>query len=110
MHKKLICFFPYNTDRMAYQLKQVKGVPYYINDNRAYTFELQDGQPSPDCCPIGTYVNDTIQFDEGWQERLQPRLDAFRSSVVVINRESMRETVAKPQKPHKPSAATSKKV
>jgi hypothetical protein len=100
---------------MTFQLKHIKGVPYFIKENRAYTFELENGQPSSKCIAIGTYDidTDTIIYDEGWFERIRERLETFRRSVEVIERDKLRESVDKPQKqrksvPNKPKRAAAK--
>ena len=52
-------------------------------------------------------------YDEGWFERIRDRLETFRRSVEVIERDKLRESVDKPQKqrksvPNKPKRAAAK--
>jgi len=97
---------------MTYQLKHINGVPYFLKENRIYTFELEHGQPSTHCVAIGSYEEGTnsITYDADWIERIQPHLEAFRKGVVVIERDKLRETVEKPQKQRKPAADKPKSV
>jgi hypothetical protein len=95
---------------MTFQLKHIKGVPYFLKDNRVYTFELEDGQPSKQCIAIGTYHIDseTITYDDGWVERIHDRLETFRRDVEINERDKLREIVHKPQKQRKSAANKSK--
>lgn len=93
----------YMIRRMSYQLKQIGGIPYFVKDSRVYTFEIENGRPSKHCIAIGTYddATDTIAYDDGWTERIQPRLDAYRSGITVIERATFRENIDKYQKQSK---------
>ena len=101
---------------MNYELKHIRGIPYYIRENIAYSFELDPvGAPSADCIRLGTYdaTRNYIDYDPDWRERIQPHLDAYRASLVAQKRDSLRQTIAKPQKsshskraPRKPSTRT----
>ena len=95
---------------MTFQLKHIKGIPYFIKNNLVHTFELENGQPSQHCIAIGSYneVSDSITYDDGWFNRVQPHLEAFRSRVVVIDRSKLNETADKLQKPRNPPANKSK--
>ena len=100
---------------MTFQLKHIKGIPYFLKENRIYTFELDNGQPSQHCVAIGTYHEDSIIYDADWTERTTSRLEAFRRGIEVIERDKLRETVDKPQKQrkaalHKPKTTRTKGV
>ena len=88
---------------MSYELKHIRGIPYFLRGTTVHTFQLQGGQPSPDCIPIGTYHADTgrIEYFPDWSERLQPHLDAFRASLVSCSRDALRDSIDKPQKQRK---------
>jgi hypothetical protein len=88
---------------MNYELKQISGIPHYINGTTAYTFELNGGVASDQCIPIGTYRPDANQVDyfPNWRELVQSHLDAFRGSLVSHARDAIRNAVVKPQKPRK---------
>jgi len=88
---------------MTFQLKQIKGVPYFLKDGIIHTFELDHGLPSKQCVAIGSYheESDSITFYDDWLQRIEPRLEAFRSGIQIIQRDQLRQTVEKPQKPRK---------
>ncbi len=89
--------------RMNFELKKVKGIPHYVSGTTAYTFEVDGGVASEHCVAIGTYSADTdqIEYYPDWRERVEPRLVAFRASLVSHARDALRDAVVKPQKPRK---------
>lgn len=100
---------------MSYELKHIRGIPYYLDGTTVRTFELESGKPSPTCVAIGNYdaTKDSISYFPDWISLLQPRLDAFRTSLTPQERDKLRETIIKPQKqrkttrtPRKPSSRT----
>lgn len=96
---------------MNYELKHIRGVPYYLRDGILYSFELDPtGAPSVECIRLGIYDTDHIVYDPDWRERAQSRIDAYRASLVAQKRDGLRQSIAKPQKsshskraPRKPS-------
>ena len=38
-----------------YELKQIRGIPYYLRESTLYTFELDKGIPAASSIAIGTY-------------------------------------------------------
>lgn len=85
---------------MNYELKQIKGIPYYLRETTLYTFELQQGVPADTCVAIGTYnaATDSIIPFADWRERVQPRLDAYRQGIQSLERDKLRESIVKPVK------------
>ena len=83
-----------------YELKQIKGIPYYICETTVYTFELNQGLPADTCVPIGSYdqITDTIQYIPDWKERVQSRLDAYRNGLKSLERDKLRASITKPIK------------
>jgi hypothetical protein len=83
---------------MAYELKHIHGIPYYLREGRVYTFELRDRLPSPDCVAIGTYdaATDSLAYDTDFMERLEPRLAAYRAALTIKTRDGTPHE--KPQK------------
>ena len=86
-----------------YELKHIRGIPYYLDGTTVRTFELDAGKPSSTCVPIGTYhsATDTIQYFPDWRASLQPRLDAFRDTIISQDRSTLRDSIIKPQKQRK---------
>jgi len=89
--------------KMTYQLKHIRGVPYFLKGGIIYTFELDNGLPSEQCVAIGIYdeASDSITYYEDWFERVESHIETFRNRIQVIERSKLRETVDKPQKPRK---------
>jgi len=87
---------------MTYELKHIRGIPYYLHGTTVHTFELDAGQPSSSCIPFGTYhpTTDSIEYYDNWEQLLQPRLDAFRAAITSQDR-GARDASEKPQKPRK---------
>lgn len=96
---------------MNYELKHIRGIPYYLRDGVLYHFELDPaGAPSADCVRLGIYDGNHIVYDPDWRERVQPRLDAYRAHLIAQKRDGLRQSLTKPQKsshskraPRKPS-------
>jgi hypothetical protein len=91
-------------DRMStYELKHVKGIPYYLDGTTIRTFELVAGKPGANCIAIGTYdaPSDSITYFTDWRERVKSNLDAFRGAITAQERDKLRESIIKPQKQRK---------
>jgi hypothetical protein len=87
-----------------FELKHIRGIPYYLNGTIVHTFEISGGKPIADkCIAIGTYdaATNNITYYSDWRERIQPNLDAFRTALVAKEREKLRQDFVKPQKPRK---------
>lgn len=99
--------------QQAFELKHIRGIPYYVQNHIVYTFELspdEPGKPSAECIAIGTYdaERDCVLYTADWQERVQSHLDAFRAGLESIDRNSIRKVLVKPQKSRK-ATRTSRK-
>ena len=88
---------------MNYELKHIRGIPYYVNGTTVYTFELDAGKPASTCLAIGTYdaTTDSITYYSDWRERVKSNLDSFRTSLSAQERDKLRESIIKPQKQRK---------
>jgi hypothetical protein len=89
-----------------FELKHIRGIPYYVQNNVLYIFELsreEPGKPSRECVALGTYDSATgsIAYAADWRERIQPRLDAFRAQLIAVERTNIRQDLVKPQKSRK---------
>ena len=95
-----------------YELKHIRGIPYYLDGTTVRTFELNAGKPSSECVAIGTYTADTdsIEYYANWRELVQPRLHAFRDAIISQDRGSLRDSIVKPQKPRKAARTPRKAV
>jgi len=88
---------------MNYELKHIHGIPYYLDGTIVKTFELDKGKPGTNCIAIGTYdgTTDSLTYYIDWRERIKPNLESFRCNIVVQERDKLRESIIKPQKPRK---------
>jgi len=85
---------------MSYELKHIRGIPYYLRENTIYTFELNKGVPADTCVAIGEYdeKHDSITYYPDWKERIQPRFNAYQQSLISLERDKLRENITKPIK------------
>ena len=88
---------------MTYELKHIRGIPYYLDGTVVKTFELDAGKPSSKCVAIGTYntTEDSITYYDDWTTRVKSNLESFRSSLIPQERDKLRESIIKPQKQRK---------
>jgi hypothetical protein len=91
-------------DRMSnYELKHIRGIPYYLDGTTIRIFELDNGKPASNCIAIGTYnaTSDSITYFTDWRERVKSNLDAFRGTISAQERDKLRESIVKPTKQRK---------
>ena len=95
---------------MNYELKHIRGIPYYLDGTTVNTFELEAGKPGSKCTPIGTYnaADDSIAYFADWRERVKSNLESFRASLAAQERDKLRESIIKPTKQRK-TTRTSRK-
>jgi hypothetical protein len=87
----------------TYELKHIRGIPYYLDGTTVKIFDLDNGKPSNNCVAIGTYntTSDSITYFTDWRERVKSNLDAFRGAITAQERDKLRESIIKPQKQRK---------
>jgi hypothetical protein len=87
----------------TYELKQIRGIPYYLDGTVVKTFELDGGKPGAHCTAIGTYdaTTDSITYYSNWRELVQERLEVFRAGLTAQERDKLRESIIKPTKQRK---------
>jgi len=87
----------------TYELKHIRGIPYYLDGTTIRIFEFENGKPTNNCVAIGTYnaPSDTITYFADWRERVKSNLDTFRGTIFAQERDKLRESIIKPQKPRK---------
>ena len=88
---------------MNYELKQIRGIPYYLDGITVHTFELSGGKPAANTIAIGTYdaATDSITYFADWRERVATNLNLFRASLAPTERDKLRDNIIKPQKQRK---------
>ena len=94
----------------TYELKHIRGIPYYLDGTTVKTFELDAGKPSSKCISIGTYdaTSDSITYFTDWRERIKSNLESFRAGISAQERDKLRESIIKPTKQRK-TTRTSRK-
>jgi hypothetical protein len=87
----------------TYELKHIRGIPYYLDGTTVRIFDLDNGKPSSNCTAIGTYdtTSDSITYFADWRERVKSNLISFRSSLSAQERDKLRESIIKPAKQRK---------
>ena len=88
---------------MNYELKHIRGIPYYLDGTTVRTFELDKGKPGGNTIAIGTYnaADDSITYYADWHTRVKSNLDAFRGAITAQERDKLRESIIKPTKQRK---------
>ena len=88
---------------MNYELKHIRGIPYYLDGTTFKIFDLDNGNPSNNCTAIGTYdsSSDSITYFTDWRDRIKSNLDSFRAAIIIQERDKLRESIIKPQKQRK---------
>ena len=96
---------------MNYELKQIRGIPYYLRESTIYTFELKNGVPADTSIAIGTYdePSNAVIFYPNWKELAQPRLDTYRQDLISLDRDKLRENIVKPVKKSRKSTRNPRK-
>jgi hypothetical protein len=86
-----------------YELKHIRGIPYYLDGTTIRIFDLDNGKPSTNCVAIGTYDStiDSITYFTDWRDRVKSNLDAFRGAISAQERDKLRESIIKPAKQRK---------
>ena len=88
---------------MSFELKHIRGIPYFLNGTTVHILELDAGKPSDTCVAIGTYNSESnsITYYPDWKERVIPNLASFHTAIIVQDRDKLRESIVKPQKQRK---------
>jgi hypothetical protein len=87
----------------TYELKHIRGIPYYLDGTTVKIFDLDKGKPSSNCTSIGTYdaATDSITYFTDWRERIKSNLESFRAGISAQERDKLRESIIKPTKQRK---------
>jgi len=66
----------------TYEQLVINGVPFLHSNGKLYYYELSPSEP----IEIGTLVTGSLQLHDDWNKRIQPRVDAWRDTVVASER------------------------
>jgi hypothetical protein len=93
----------------AYEQQVINGVPCLVNGTTVYYYDslaLPWSSSPKEPIRIGALVNGALQLDAGFQERIQPRVDAWLSTVNPVGRNEVvrAEKQSKPKRSPKSTA------
>ena len=93
----------------AYEQQVINGVPCLVNGSSVYYYDslcLPWSSSPKEPIRIGALVNGALQLDAGFQERIQPRVDAWLSTVNPVGRNEVvrAEKQSKPKRSPKSTA------
>ena len=99
---------------VSYELLFLHSIPFLarVGDNdknrKLYYYDAKHIGDGTEPIAIGSYDNGAIKLDEGWQLRLQPRVDAWKGTLTSSERGIIQPRAPKPSKPKRtsPKAAT----
>jgi len=95
----------------TYELLFLYNIPFLsrVGDTTRTLYYYDAKQVGDNSEPIAIGIRNedgTIRLDEGWQVRIQPRIDAWRSSIASSERGVVQPRAPKPSKPKRVSPKT----
>jgi hypothetical protein len=93
----------------TYEQQVINGVPCLVSGATVYYYDslaLPWSSSAKEPIRIGALVNGALQLDAGFQERIQPRVDAWLSTVNPVGRNEVvrAEKQSKPKRSPKSAA------
>ena len=93
----------------TYEQQVINGVPCLVNGTTVYYYDslcLPWSSSAKEPIRIGALVSGALQLDAGFQERIQPRVDAWLSTVNPVGRNEVirAEKQSKPKRSPKSAA------
>jgi hypothetical protein len=93
----------------TYEQQVINGVPCLVNGTTVYYYDslaLPWSSSAKEPIRIGALVGGALQLDAGFQERIQPRVDAWLSTVNPVGRNEVvrAEKQSKPKRSPKSAA------
>jgi hypothetical protein len=93
----------------TYEQQVINGVPCLVNGSSVYYYDslcLPWSSSAKEPIRIGALVNGALQLDAGFQERIQPRVDAWLRTVNPVGRNEVvrAEKQSKPKRSPKSAA------
>jgi hypothetical protein len=70
---------------------------------KLYYYDAKHISDGTEPIAIGSYDNGAVKLDEGWQLRLQPRVDAWKGTLTSSERGIIQPRAPKPSKPKRTS-------
>jgi len=94
---------------VSYELLFLHSIPFLArvgDDNKGrklYYYDAKHISDGTEPIAIGSYDNGAVKLDEGWQLRLQPRVDAWKGTLTSSERGIIQPRAPKPSKPKRTS-------
>ena len=94
----------------SYELIFLHSIPFLVKpgENKLYYYDAHHIGDGTEPINLGTYTGTTFTLSEGWQERIQPRVDAFRGTLKPSERGVVQPRAPKPSKPKRTPAKAAK--
>jgi hypothetical protein len=95
----------------SYEQQVIDGVPFLINGSSVFYYDplaLPWSSNPKEPVRIGTLTGTSLRLDADWRERVQSRVDAWRSTVVPVGRNEVVRAPkqSKPKRSPKSAAKT----
>lgn len=94
----------------TYEQQVIDGVPFLVNGSSVFyydTLALPWSVSPKEPIRIGTLTGAKLQLDEGWRERVQPCIDAWRTTIKPVGRNEV-VRAPKQSKPKRSPKSTAK--
>ena len=85
----------------SYELIFLHNIPFLVKpgDSSLYYYDAEHIGDGTEPIHLGTYTGTTLHLSEGWKERIQSRIDAFRGALKPTERGIVQPRAPKPSKP-----------
>ena len=95
----------------TYEQQIIHGVPFLVSNGSVFYYDAL--APPWSANPkepirIGTFTGSDLRLDKGWEERVQPRVDAWRATISPVGRNEVVRAPkqSKPKRSPKSAAKT----
>jgi len=95
----------------TYEQQIIHGVPFLLSNNSVFYYDalaLPWSTNPKEPIRIGTFTDGDLRLDKGWEERVKPRVDAWRTTISPVGRNEVVRAPkqSKPKRSPKSAAKT----
>ena len=95
----------------TYEQQIIHGVPFLLSNNSVFYYDalaLPWSTNPKEPIRIGTFTDGDLRLDKGWEERVKPRVDAWRGTISPVGRNEVVRAPkqSKPKRSPKSAAKT----
>jgi len=95
----------------TYEQQIIHGVPFLLSNNSVFYYDalaLPWSTNPKEPIRIGTFTSGDLRLDKGWEERVKPRVDAWRATISPVGRNEVVRAPkqSKPKRSPKSAAKT----